>query len=98
MPKAIRIHETGGPEVLTWEDIEVGDPGDGQIRIKQVASGLNFIIEISADLQNWSEASGDLLVVSENAINNNLLSVSAKLTDDLTQNLSRFIRIRVIIE
>ena len=43
MPKAIRIHETGGPEVLTWEDIEVGDPGDGQIRIKQVASGLNFI-------------------------------------------------------
>ena len=43
MPKAIRIHETGGPEVLTWEDIEVGDPGEGQVRIKQVASGLNFI-------------------------------------------------------
>ncbi len=43
MPKAIRIHETGGPEVLTWEDINVGDPGEGQIRIKQVASGLNFI-------------------------------------------------------
>ena len=42
MPKAIRIHETGGPEVLTWEDIEVGDPGDGQVRIKQVASGLNI--------------------------------------------------------
>ena len=43
MPKAIRIHETGGPEVLTFEDIEVGDPGEGQVRIKQVASGLNFI-------------------------------------------------------
>ena len=43
MPKAIRIHETGGPDVLTWEDIRVDEPGDGQIRIKQVASGLNFI-------------------------------------------------------
>ena len=43
MPKAIRIHDTGGPEVLTREDIEVGDPGDGQVRIKRVASGLNFI-------------------------------------------------------
>jgi len=43
MPKAIRIHETGGPEVLKWEDVEVGDPGEGEIRIKQTASGLNFI-------------------------------------------------------
>ena len=43
MPKAIRIHKTGGPEVLIWEDIDVGEPGAGQVRIKQVASGLNFI-------------------------------------------------------
>jgi NADPH2:quinone reductase len=43
MSHAIRIHETGGPEVLRWEDVEVGDPGPGQIRLKQEAAGLNFI-------------------------------------------------------
>lgn len=43
MTKAIRIHETGGPEVLRWEDIEVGDPGPGQVRIRHTAVGLNFI-------------------------------------------------------
>lgn len=43
MSKAIRIHETGGPEVLRWEDIEVGEPGQGQVRLKQVACGLNYI-------------------------------------------------------
>ena len=36
MSKAIRIHETGGPEVLTWEDIEVGEPGPGQVRLTQI--------------------------------------------------------------
>ena len=43
MTKAIRIHETGGPEVLTWEDVEVGEPGDGEVRIRHAAIGLNFI-------------------------------------------------------
>ena len=43
MSKAIRIHETGGPEVLTWEDVEVGDPGPGQVRLRQTACGLNYI-------------------------------------------------------
>ena len=43
MTKAIRIHETGGPEVLTWEDVDVGDPGDGEVRIRHTAVGLNFI-------------------------------------------------------
>jgi NADPH2:quinone reductase len=43
MTKAIRIHETGGPEVLRWEDIEVGDPGAGEVRLKQTACGLNYI-------------------------------------------------------
>ena len=43
MAKAIRIHQTGGPEVLTWEDIEVGDPGVGQVRLQQRACGLNYI-------------------------------------------------------
>jgi len=43
MPKAIRIHKTGGPEVLSWEDVTVGAPGPGEARVKQHAVGLNFI-------------------------------------------------------
>jgi NADPH:quinone reductase len=43
MPHAIRIHQTGGPEVLRWEDIEVGQPGPGQVKLRQEAAGLNFI-------------------------------------------------------
>src|SRR5262252_7871003 len=40
---AIRFHETGGPEVLKWEEIEVGDPAPGEILLRQTAVGLNFI-------------------------------------------------------
>lgn len=43
MSKAFRIHETGGPEVLKWEDVEVGDPGPGEVRLRHTAVGLNFI-------------------------------------------------------
>ena len=43
MPHAIRIHQTGGPEVLKWEEIEVGSPGPGQVRLKQTVVGLNYI-------------------------------------------------------
>ncbi len=43
MSKAIRIHATGGPEVMQWEEVEVGAPGPGEIRIKHDAVGLNFI-------------------------------------------------------
>ncbi len=43
MPKAIRIHEYGGPEVLCWEDVEVGEPGPGQLRVRHGAVGLNYI-------------------------------------------------------
>lgn len=42
MAKAIRFHETGGPEVLRYEDVEVGEPGPGQVRIRHDAVGLNF--------------------------------------------------------
>jgi NADPH2:quinone reductase len=37
------MHEAGGPEVLKWEEVDVGDPGSGQVRIRQEAAGLNFI-------------------------------------------------------
>jgi len=43
MTKAIRIHETGGPEVLRWEDAAVGEPGAGEVRLRHTAIGLNFI-------------------------------------------------------
>jgi NADPH:quinone reductase len=43
MVAAIRVHKLGGPEVLTFEDIDVGAPGPGQIRVKQHACGVNFI-------------------------------------------------------
>ena len=43
MPRAIRIHETGGPEVMRWEDVEVGAPEPGEIRIRHEAVGLNYI-------------------------------------------------------
>jgi len=43
MVAAVRVHKTGGPEVLTFEDIEIPAPGPGQVRIKQHASGVNFI-------------------------------------------------------
>jgi NADPH2:quinone reductase len=40
--KAFRIYQTGGPEVMRWEDVEVGDPGPGQVRLRHTAVGLNF--------------------------------------------------------
>ena len=43
MPKAIRIHETGGPDAMQWEDVEIGTPGPGEIRIRHEAVGLNYI-------------------------------------------------------
>ena len=41
MAKVIRVHELGGPEVLRIEDLDVGDPGPGEVRIKVEAVGLN---------------------------------------------------------
>jgi len=43
MVAAVRVHKVGGPEVLTFEDIDVAAPGQGQLRVKQYACGVNFI-------------------------------------------------------
>jgi len=43
MSRAIRFHETGGPEVLRFDEVEVGDPGPGQVRLRHTAIGVNFI-------------------------------------------------------
>ena len=43
MPHAIQIRQTGGPEVLNWTAVDVGEPGTGQVRLCQAAAGLNYI-------------------------------------------------------
>jgi NADPH:quinone reductase len=43
MKQAIRVHAYGGPEVLKWEKVEVGEPGPGEVRVRQTAIGLNYI-------------------------------------------------------
>ena len=43
MVVAIRIHETGGPEVLRLEEVTLGTPGPGEVRLRHTAIGLNFI-------------------------------------------------------
>ena len=43
MPKAIRLHETGGPEVLQFEDFDPGAPGPGEVQLRHTAIGLNYI-------------------------------------------------------
>ncbi|MEA2756119.1 MAG: NADPH:quinone reductase [Aliidongia sp.] len=43
MTHAIRVHKPGGPEVLQWEEISLGNPGQGEIRLRHTAVGLNFI-------------------------------------------------------
>ncbi len=43
MPQAIRIHHHGGPEVLQWEPIEIGEPGADEVLIRHTAVGLNFL-------------------------------------------------------
>jgi NADPH2:quinone reductase len=43
MVAAVRVHKTGGPEVLTYEDVDIPAPGQGQIKMKTHAAGINFI-------------------------------------------------------
>jgi NADPH2:quinone reductase len=43
MPHAMQVRQTGGPEVLNWTAVDVGEPGSGQVRLRQAAAGLNYI-------------------------------------------------------
>jgi NADPH:quinone reductase len=43
MPHAIRLYENGGPEKMQWEEVEVGNPGPGEVRVRNTAVGLNFV-------------------------------------------------------
>jgi len=43
MAMAIRIHEHGGPDKMVWEEVAVGEPGPGEVKLKQTVCGLNYI-------------------------------------------------------
>ncbi|MGO9755812.1 MAG: quinone oxidoreductase family protein, partial [Roseiarcus sp.] len=43
MTHAIRFHKTGGPEVLQWDEVQVGRPGPGEARVRNTAVGLNYV-------------------------------------------------------
>lgn len=43
MVRAVRVHAVGGPDRLSWDEIAVGEPGPGEVRIRQRAAGLNYI-------------------------------------------------------
>src|SRR5690242_5050455 len=43
MVAAVRVHKTGGPEVLTYEQVDIAAPGQGQVKVKQHAAGVNYI-------------------------------------------------------
>ena len=53
MTKTIRLYKTGGPEVLQWEEVAVGEPGEGQARIRHTAIGVNFIEELEQNIK-WA--------------------------------------------
>jgi len=75
MVHAIRIHETGGPDVMRWEQVDVGEPGPGEVRIRHTAVGLNFIdtyfrsglypAPIGAPFSPGSEGAGVVQTVGE---------------------------------
>ena len=43
MPHAIQIRQTGGPGVLNWTAVDAGEPGTGQVRLRQAAASLNYV-------------------------------------------------------
>ena len=43
MPMAAVIHEKGTPDVFRWEEVEVGAPGEGEVRIRNEAVGVNYV-------------------------------------------------------
>ena len=43
MPKSVRFYQPGGPEVLVWEEVDVGKPGPGEACVRHTAVGLNYV-------------------------------------------------------
>ena len=69
MAKAIRFHETGGPEVLRLESVEVGEPGPGQARVRHSYIAVNFI-DTYFRTGRFEDARGEFEAVVERAPTN----------------------------
>lgn len=74
MSHAIRVHAHGGPEVMKWEEVQVGEPGPGQAKIKQHAAGVNFLDvyhrtglypQPSMPITPGSEGAGEVIAIGE---------------------------------
>jgi NADPH2:quinone reductase len=73
MPHAIRVHAFGGPEVMKWEEVQVGEPGPGQVKIKQHAAGVNYLdvyhrtglYPLALPVTPGSEGAGQVIAVGE---------------------------------
>ncbi len=73
MPYAIRVHAFGGPEVMHWEEVQIGDPGPGQAKVKQYAAGVNYIdvyhrtglYPVGLPFTPGSEGAGQVVAVGE---------------------------------
>jgi NADPH:quinone reductase len=75
MVAAVRVHKHGGPEVLTYEDIDIPPPGAGQVRLKQHAAGINFIdayfrtgmypSPVGLPFVSGNEGAGEVIAVGE---------------------------------
>ena len=83
MVAAVRVHQYGGPEVLTYEQVEVGAPGPGQIKLKQHASGVNYIdtyfrmglypSPVGLPFIAGNEGAGEVIAVGEGVTDINLV-------------------------
>jgi NADPH:quinone reductase len=79
MVAAVRVHKTGGPEVLTYEEVEVPAPGPGQVRVKNRAIGVNFIdtyfrmgmypSPVGLPFVSGNEGAGDVIAVGPGVTN-----------------------------
>ena len=79
MVAAVRVHKNGGPEVLTYEDVEVPAPGPGQVRVKNHACGLNYIDTYFRS--GLYQAPGGLPFVAGNEAAGEIVAVGPGVTD-----------------
>jgi hypothetical protein len=62
MTKAMRIHQTGGPEVLRWEDVEAGEPGEGQARM------IRLVMDFSTDSAEMAGPPGSVAAAIQDVV------------------------------
>ena len=79
MVAAVRVHKNGGPEVLTFEDVAVPDPGPGQVRIKNHACGINYIDTYFRS--GLYPAAGGLPFISGNEGAGEIIAIGSGVTD-----------------